>query len=97
MKQNKDYTLTALLIPFLMAVLFNLPACYSSKEVKQDNIETVYTCPDCGETGCIYEAIDDCIEGETDQDIENAIQAICKERGITDPKTIDLLRANYYL
>jgi hypothetical protein len=28
MKQKKDYTLTALLIPFLIAVLASLPGCY---------------------------------------------------------------------
>jgi hypothetical protein len=66
---------------------FNLPR----------HIESPVVCPDCGETNCIYEDIDT-ISGEgTDSEIEAAIQAVCKERGITDPKIIDLLRANYYL
>lgn len=55
-------------------------------------------CPDCGETNCIYEQINGSVKGEgTDQEIESAIYEVCKERKITDPKTIDLLRANYYL
>lgn len=54
-------------------------------------------CPDCGEVNCIYQQINDRVKEGTDQDIENAIQSVCKERKITDPKTIDLLRANYYL
>ena len=60
-------------------------------------IKTKYVCPDCGEWGCIYEDIDSRYDQGTDIDIEQAIQSVCKERGITDPKTIDLLRANYYL
>lgn len=60
-------------------------------------IKTKYVCPDCGEWGCIYEDIDSRYDQGTDIDIEQAIQSVCKERGIIDPKTIDLLRANYYL
>lgn len=37
-KTTKDYTLTALLIPFLIAVLANLPGCYSSNDVKESNL-----------------------------------------------------------
>lgn len=62
------------------------------------NEPPIHKCPDCGETNCIYQQINNAVKGEgTDQQIENAIQEVCKERGITDPKTIDLLRANYYL
>ena len=55
-------------------------------------------CADCGERNCIYEQINNAVKGEgTDQEIETAIYEVCKERGITDPATIDLLKANYYL
>lgn len=60
-------------------------------------IKTDYVCPDCGEWGCIYEDIDERYDQGIDVDIEQAIQSVCKERNITDTKTIDLLRANYYL
>lgn len=32
MKKQKDYTIVALLIPFCIAVLFNLPACNEANE-----------------------------------------------------------------
>lgn len=54
-------------------------------------------CPDCGETNCIYQQINNNVSGEGDQDIENAIQKVCKQRGIKDSATIELIRANYYL
>lgn len=31
-KKEKDYTLLALAIPFAIAVLFNLPGCYTTKQ-----------------------------------------------------------------
>ena len=56
------------------------------------------SCADCGERNCIYEQINNAVKGEgTDQEIETAIYEVCKERNITDPKTIDLIKANYYL
>lgn len=62
------------------------------------NVPPASKCPDCGETNCIYQQINNSVKGEgTDQEIDQAIQSVCKERGIIDPKTIDLLRANYYL
>jgi len=62
------------------------------------NKPPVNKCPDCGETNCIYQDINNHVKGDgTDEQIETAIYEVCKERNITDPKTIDLLRANYYL
>lgn len=56
------------------------------------------TCSDCGMTNCIYEQINETVRGEgSDMEIETAIMEVCKLRGITDKKTIDLLRANYSL
>lgn len=60
-------------------------------------IKTKYVCPDCGEWGCIYEDIGELSGEGSDSEIEAAIQSVCRDRGITDEKTIDLLRANYYL
>jgi len=60
-------------------------------------IKTDYVCPDCGEWGCIYEDIDTRYDEGTDIEIETAIYEVCKERGIKDAKTIDLIKANYYL
>jgi hypothetical protein len=60
-------------------------------------IKTQYVCPDCGEWGCIYEDIDTRYDQGTDIEIETAIYEVCKERNITDQKTIDLIKANYYL
>lgn len=111
MKKEKDHALTLIFCIVFFAVIASMPTCYQPQEHKLQGeqpeptrpaqliraIKTPYTCPDCGEYGCIYEEIDDCTEGETDQDIENAIQYVCKRRGITDPETIDLIRANYYL
>jgi hypothetical protein len=55
---------------------------------------SVTKCPDCEEINCIYEQINNAVKGEgTDKEIETAIYEVCKERGITDPKTIDLLKA----
>lgn len=55
-------------------------------------------CPDCQEYNCIYEQINEAVKGEgTDLEIETAIYEVCKERNIIDPKTIDLIKANYYL
>lgn len=89
MKKNKDYTLAALAIPFLFAVLFNLPGCYQSKKA---------ACNDCWEMNCIYQEINDSVKGEgSDIEIEQAIQDVCKSRNISDTVTIDLLRAEYYL
>lgn len=59
---------------------------------------TVQLCEDCGETNCIYQEINNNVQGEgSDQDIMNAIYKVCKQRGISDEKTIDLIKANYYL
>ena len=60
-------------------------------------VKVNYTCPDCGETGCIYEDIDTRSGEGSDLDIESAIYEVCRERGIKDSITIDLLKANYYL
>lgn len=60
-------------------------------------VKPVTICPDCGESDCILHEIDELSGDKTDSSFENAIQLVCTRRGITDPKTIDLLRANYYL
>lgn len=60
-------------------------------------LKSLPVCPDCGETGCIYEQIDDACEGETDSDILKAIYFVCGQRRITDSVTIDLIKANYSL
>jgi len=63
MKQKKDYTITALLIPFLIAVLANLPGCYTSNDVKESNlnrhyesdisnIQPVHQCSDTAHLNC---------------------------------------------
>ena len=67
------------------------------KEYRKELINTGYVCPDCGEWGCIYEDIDTQSGDGTDSEILRAIEIVCKDRGITDPKIIDLLKANYYL
>ena len=55
-------------------------------------------CPDCGTTYCIYESIDSaCPPDATDAEILETIEGICKEKGITDPAAIDLIKCNYYL
>lgn len=61
-----------------------------------DSIKAKFICPDCGEAGCIYEAIDDCCEGDTDTDITRAIYQVCKERNITDSTAIAWLLGDYY-
>ena len=75
--------------------------CQGRKHTKQPGGFYLFVkpvCPDCGETECIYEHINNHVEGEgTDIEIMDAINEVCKERGITDPKVIDLLKANYYL
>lgn len=97
MKKEKDYSLTLICCIVFFAVLANLPACYQTQEhepaeIRQPQpappvtlrpIQTQYVCPDCREWGCIYGEIDDCTEGETDQDIENAIQFVCKRMEIS--------------
>src|SRR5688572_25430549 len=97
---------------FLLLVFISLIIAFSScaatkrdcrgvKHYKQSGGFYLYNkpaCKDCGETNCIYEQINNAVEGEgTDSEIEQAIQDVCKSRNITDENTIDLLRANYYL
>lgn len=54
-------------------------------------------CPDCLQTGCIYQQINNTCEGETDSDILKAVYFVCGQRGIKDSVTIDLIKANYNL
>ena len=57
-----------------------------------------FNCPDCGDTNCIYQQINEEVKGEgTDSEIMEAIKTVCKERGIKDSATVELLKANYYL
>ena len=58
--------------------------------------DSVFVCPDCGETGCIYEDIDSRIIEGTDIEISNAIYQVCKERNITDSTAIAWLKGDYY-
>lgn len=60
-------------------------------------IKTKYVCPDCGQWGCIYEDIDESYDEATGNDINAAIYEVCKQKGITDSATINLLKANYNL
>lgn len=73
-------------------------ACSKHEKKQVAPVAIITICPDCGQSNCIYQEINEAVKGEgTDSEIEAAIQSVCKERGITDEKTIDLLRANYYL
>lgn len=89
-----NYKIPGLLILIMMAILPSV--CHKSQaNVKVDGlIKTNYVCPDCGEWGCIYEDIDTYYDGNN-VDIDEAIQEVCNDRGITDTETIDLLKANY--
>ena len=57
---------------------------------------TPHYCPDCLMVGCIYEQIDQRYD-QSKEDIIQSIYFVCKERGITDYKSISLIKANYNL
>lgn len=61
-------------------------------DLKEGTTTPAQICPDCGETNCIYQEINNSVNGEGDQDIEDAIQKVCKGRGIKDSATIELIR-----
>ena len=70
---------------------------FSGNPANHPKTETHNVCPDCGEEHCIYQDINNNVEGESDTDIYNAVDKICRQRGITDSATIKLILANYYL
>lgn len=63
----------------------------------KSKVQNEHICPDCGETGCIYKEINGRAGEGSDSDYLKAIYEVCKERNITDPKIIDIIKANYYL
>ena len=55
-------------------------------------------CPDCEETGCIYQEINDNVKGEpTDKNIYQSVMKVVKKRNITDTADINNILSNYYL
>lgn len=76
-------------IIWLLLIVFSM---FVDSVGRRPNIE--YICPDCGETGCIYEDIDTLYD-ESYCTIDEAITAVCKERGIVESVTIQLIKANY--
>jgi hypothetical protein len=55
------------------------------------------TCPDCSESNCIYQEINQEAKEGTDSDIINAVNKVCIRRNVTDSATIKNILANYYL
>jgi hypothetical protein len=86
-------------------LIISLVSC-KNKSVMQSNVErhfksdisNIKVCPDCEETNCIYQQINDSVKGEgTDQNIMDAVQKVTTLRGIKDSTTIKLILSNYYL
>lgn len=55
-------------------------------------------CPDCEEVNCIYQEINDNVEGAaTDQNIYQSVMKVVNKRGIKDTSAINNILSNYYL
>lgn len=54
-------------------------------------------CPDCSESNCIYQEINNAVKCDSDNCIQDAVYQVCRSRNITDSSTIKNILANYYL
>jgi hypothetical protein len=80
----------------LFALILSVVALVVSVNVG-NNLKDKAPCGDCNMKGCIYEDINSRVKDGSDLEIESAIYEVCRERGIKDSITIDLLKSNYYL
>jgi hypothetical protein len=54
-------------------------------------------CPDCSESNCIYQEINNTVKCDTDECIQDAVIKVCIRRNVTDSATIKNILANFYL
>jgi len=59
--------------------------------------KTAAICPDCSESNCIYQEINNTVKCDADSCIMDAVKEVCNRRKITDSSTVKNILSNYYL